>query len=381
MDHHLETIHTAYTISLINLRNSYRKDGICAGRTHFSDIWIRDSFFASLGALSVQDYGIVKRNLQTVMRYMNEDGQVPLRIGQKYFLLKYLGIQRKKQARYMEDKGISVPVDGNSLLMIVFAQYLTHTKDTQFAKNYFTKLKHVIDWNFNQDIDHDLLIEEGGYAGWADSLNKKGKVLYTNTLHYQAVVSFVQICKHLKEHTYAKEYQLLANQINDKINELFWENTYYVDQVSLKKRYIFSTDGNLFAILFGIASLEKIKLILQTVQEFQLESDFSIATNYPKYSSKETYAPFSFIRMSDYHNGLIWVWLGCVNAVAKYTAGYPDEARHILHQIALKIVEYKGVYEVYNHGKPVNRFFYKSEHGFAWSSGLFVWACKQTLIF
>jgi len=64
-------IHSAYTIALINLRNSYRKDGIFAGRHHFSDMWARDSLFASLGALSVQDYHIVKKNLLTLIQFMN----------------------------------------------------------------------------------------------------------------------------------------------------------------------------------------------------------------------------------------------------------------------------------------------------------------------
>lgn len=372
-----QLIHTAYTIALINLRNSYRKEGIYAGRRHFSDMWTRDSLFACLGALSVQDFHIVKKNLLTLLHYMKEDGQIPLRIGEKYFLLKYIGIKLPNKVRYMEDKEISIPCDGNSLFIIAFEEYLSKTNDTPFAKYQFENLKKIMDWNLSQDKDQDLLMEETGYAGWADSLNKKGKVLYTNALHYKALESFSHICGILKHDDLEKHYRDLADQVRETINQYFWEKHYYVDQINRKKRYIFSTDGNLLAILFGIADSKQAGLILETIQDFQLNTSFCIQTNYPKYTPYEIYPPFLVIHMEDYHNGLIWLWLGCLHAVVIFRLGMKKEAKEILLKLAQKIIDFKGVYEVYDKGKPVRRFFYKSEQGFAWTSGLFVWACKQ----
>ena len=81
--------------------------------------------------------------------------------------------------------------------------------------------------------------------------------------------------------------------------------------------------------------------------------------------------------MGDYHNGLHWLWIGCIDAVAKFKANNHKQAKHLLFTIAKKIVEFEGVFEVYFEGKPVKRLFYSSEQHFAWSSGLFVWACHE----
>ncbi len=41
------------------------------------------------------------------------------------------------------------------------------------------------------------------------------------------------------------------------------------------------------------------------------------------------------------------------------------------------IVKYNGVYEVYEKdGTPLKRIFYRSEHPFAWSAGLFLYASE-----
>ena len=44
--------------------------------------------------------------------------------------------------------------------------------------------------------------------------------------------------------------------------------------------------------------------------------------------------------------------------------------------MAKKMDEYNGVFEVYFKGKPLKRPFYSSARNFAWSSGLYIWACE-----
>ena len=84
--------------------------------------------------------------------------------------------------------------------------------------------------------------------------------------------------------------------------------------------------------------------------------------------------------LSDYHNGLSWLWLGCASALAKEKAGLEKEAVEILNTIADMIVDYGIVYEIYdNKGKPVKRPLYKAEYPFAWSSGMFLYAVRKIL--
>ena len=71
--------------------------------------------------------------------------------------------------------------------------------------------------------------------------------------------------------------------------------------------------------------------------------------------------------------------ISCIASVALSKSNKKEAAIELMEKIAKKIVTHNTVYEVYTKkGVPVNRLFYKSEEGFAWSAGLFIWA-YQTL--
>ena len=374
-----DIVDTAYTIALINLRNRYTYYGINAGRNHFSDLWARDFCFAGWGSLLLKDFTVVKNGLSTLLKFMSPEGQIPLRVGQKHFLLKYMfGIQGKIQARFIEDKNVSISVDNNPLFLILLERYIQQSKDLSFLKLNYQKCMKAIKWQLNQTKDNDYLMVEGAYAGWADSLKKRGKVLYTNVLHYKSLNAIISLSKQLEKKENVDKYTTIAKEVKKSINRQFWKENYYIDWVdNKKKRQFFSSDGNLLAILFGISDLEQSRAIIQTIKDKRLEESACIGTNHPKYPPHFIYPPFWLINMSDYHNGLYWLWLGCLHSVALDRLGFKDEARKTLFQIAHKIVEFKGVYEAYCGEKPVDRLFYHSEDGFAWSAGLYVWACKE----
>lgn len=373
-DHH--SIQAAYDIALKTLRERYTAQGIQAGRFQFSDLWLRDSCFAAFGALAVGDIDIVKTNLITVFDYMKSDGQVPLRIGQKNMLLKFMGFKGKTQARFVEDKGVSVPTDCNSLFVITTEKYISQTQDKLFLHHYYNQLKSAMDWNFTQDEDDDLLIEEGFYAGWADSVRKRGKVMYTNVLHFQALGSFAKLCQLAGRSGEEKHYLKLQDRVRKGLHERFWNGSYYIDWIHRHKHLYFSSDGNVLAIVFGLADTEQAKKIQLSIHNFDLDHTFSTKTNFPHYRYRHIFPLFFPIKIHDYHNGLEWLWIGCADVVAKQRIGMTRDAYELLIRLSKKIVEYNGVYEVYHNGKPLTRLFYQSEQGFAWSSGMFVWACK-----
>jgi len=87
----MDILGSAYTIALINLRHHYCDEGIIAGSSHYSDLWSRDACFAGWGALCLRDIKIVKTTIKSLLHFMKEDGQIPLRIGEKYILMKHLG--------------------------------------------------------------------------------------------------------------------------------------------------------------------------------------------------------------------------------------------------------------------------------------------------
>ena len=311
------------------------------------------------------------------MNHMLPNGQLPLRVGAYYFLLKFFGFNTKVKPRYIEDKGVSVAVDSNSLFLIVFYQYYQATKDLTFLNQNIDKLKSIIDWNFSQTDDR-LFINEGVYGGWADSLRKKGAVLYSNTLHYLATLVFSMLSDQVNSSDISSEYQKKAELIKSNINKYFWNGDYYSDWIDGDfEQMVFSTDGNVFASIFNIASDEQSKKIQKYMETNGLNNDYCSMTNFPKYTWNHIYPWFNFINMRDYHNGLRWLWVCCVDIVFKYQAGFKDESYDTLEKLSQKIVEFGGVYEVYEKGAPVKRLFYKSERNFSWSSGLYIWACKE----
>ena len=112
------------------------------------------------------------------------------------------------------------------------------------------------------------------------------------------------------------------------------------------------------------------------MKKFRMNKGFSTATNYPKYELKHIFPPFIPLFMADYHNGQDWLWIGCCDAVSKHMVGLKEEAVELLSNMAKKMDEYDGVFEVYFKGKPLKRPFYSSARNFAWSSGLYIWACE-----
>jgi len=137
----------------------------------------------------------------------------------------------------------------------------------------------------------------------------------------------------------------------------------------------FASFGNLLAILFDFADREKSLLILEFAQKNCLNS-FTLETNYPKY-------PFWRIPfwnhlggMADYSNrGCLWLQPGILYALALHKIGKKLEAQNMLIKISKTIIKHNGVFEIYERdGTPVNRYIYKSEYPFAWSSGLFLYA-------
>jgi glycogen debranching enzyme len=383
----------AYNKAKECLRQCYSELGIYAGKMHFDDYWARDGFFASLGATAIGDYKISKKELLLFLSKQKEDGQLPLRIGSKLMIAKLFRIgasreDKTKSVRYTIDRaypnGMSkIPVDQNSLFLVATEYYIRKSRDRKFAKENYEKIKNIIDWNFKQDSDSDLLIEEGYYSNWLDGIKKSGKAIYTESCHYYACKSFAQIAKGLRKWKDYKKYSHFAEEIKQRINSLMWNGSYYTDWISSdgRRHEYFSTDGNILAIVFGIADNEKAGSIIGKLSELGLENGVPYRTNYPKYKWYEIDPLLLYIAgIPDYHNGMSWLWIGCAGILAKAIAGKKKNAVFLAEKVSEIIMKYGGTYEVYEKKSesPVRRIFYRSEFPFAWAAGMFLYALKES---
>lgn len=371
----MDEIKEAYGIAVKDLRACYSDHGIIAGLHQFDDYWARDACFASFGALELGDFKIVKKMLNHFLDRIS---------GKKYCLpkkilhrrgIKFASLVRKTALGHLFTYRSR---DQNPLFVIAASNYLRKSKDIDFFKKNFPKIKNIMMDSFKHDVDRNLLLEQGFYSDWADSLRKTGEILYTNVCHYAGLKGLAYIAEVLGKKEEGREYNFLASKIKDKINTLFWNGNFYVDFVG-RGGNIFSSGGNMLAVIWGIANKKQAQCINNYIKKNRLET-FTLETNHPGYKWWQISPVVHLVGMSDYHNGLRWLWLGCIDVQAKQIIGEKKEAKELLEKISKKIIESGHVYEIYEQdGKPVRRPYYKSEVPFAWSAGMFVWAAKDFL--
>jgi len=382
----MSVIDNAYEIAKRVLKSSYRENGIVAGSGQWEQVWARDSCFASLGALALGDRGVVRRNLETLLKAQAPDGQIPLRIGhdRRDLALKILGIRVPPAQKpvYLEDKLGHHARDSNPLLVICASEFAqgASADEIEFLRRNIGAFESAVRWSLENDVDDDLLIEERAFSTWADNVRKEGKVLYSNVCHCHALECLFELELAVGNWETAARYQKLHVLIKERINQEFWNGSFYTDWIDWRRTSThFTTDGNLLAMLWGIASEDQAYLIQASMRRYRIADPVPCRTNSPRISLRDCFTPLIFLAgLTDYHNGSSWTWLGCVDAVVKHRFGQEAEAQAVLEKIAQKAVEEETFLELYDRkGRPYRKLFYRAERNFAWSAGLFVWACRE----
>lgn len=375
-------ISEAYEIAVKSLRKCYKQDWIHAWTKHFTDIWSRDSIFASFWALDLWDNYIVKKNLLKIISNLSSDWQIFLRYWSSSFfqVLKFFGLDFwKDKARYFQDKWNNVSQDQNSLFLILLYKYIKDTWDILFAKDNIKQIQKVFNWNETQ-LKWDFIFW-ANYTTWQDSVKKPWYNLINNVFYLESIKSYSKILESIwEENLIYKDY---FEEKKLKFIDFFWnkEKWYFNDWIDNREVYdYFSLDGNMFSIFFWITDSKKSEKILNflILNEENLLSPFWAKTNYPNYSFSQVCRRYHLFWMADYHNNsLYWLWLWSLVSVVLYKTWNSNLAFLELEKISKIIKKYKNVYEVYDKaGKPLKRFFYSSEENFAWSSSFFIVACN-----
>ena len=123
------------TLAFKTIKNNKRENlRLLAGTSNYGDMWTRDAFITSLGLFAHNKYlRLVKKVLEVQSKNLREDGLVPLRIGRKSYLTKFIfGFHSGPDGVpvYKDDKAFSEPTDSNPQFIIMSYLYLKHTNDT-----------------------------------------------------------------------------------------------------------------------------------------------------------------------------------------------------------------------------------------------------------
>lgn len=357
-----------YNVAVKCLRKCYTEKGIMAGTTHYSNYWSGDGFFASFGACALGDFQIVKKEINLFLSKQRDDGMLPLRIGQENMLLGFAGFKMNDGTPvYREDKAGHTPMFQNSLLIMAACNYIRKSGDKTFARQILPKLEKTIAWY--QPRGH--LLEEKPYSTWADAVKKQGRVLYTNVLFCRALYDMHLLSAMLgKKSDFFERYE----ETKRAINRHFWSGKYYYDWIDKEKEKYFPVPENMLAVLLGIADHSRSESIIEEAED--MDAGFTVWNVRPKYKRKHRSPFLEIAGMADYQDGLLWLWPGCLYALA--LKKLMRDPVPIMERISRKINEYGTVYEIYNpDGTPVKRRLYTTEKDFAWSSGMFVYAFNE----
>jgi glycogen debranching enzyme len=364
-------ISKAREIAERDLRQCYFKGKVLASLLNFSDFWARDTFWALPGILKMGDFGVARSCFELFLKYQKADGLIPRKIALDYNGFKYLfkkSIKRKKpRAIYNGNIPISDYIDGNSLFIIALDKYLTETRDFDFAKDNFKKVRKIIEW-YDYKLKN-LFIKEYFLANWMDTIFKNGYVLYSNVLYCRALESFSQICRFTGHENVAIDYEEKHLEMRERINSHFWNGEFFDDQLGHHKH--FDVAGNVTACFFGIAPPDRAEIIFKKLES--IKKDKLCPTVDPLYPFWKICPAAYLLGIPEYQNGISWMWIDLLAVGALFKFGKKEEALKHFSEISEIIVKNGAVYETYwPDGRPFNKLLWKSAVPFAWASGLFL---------
>ncbi len=371
-----------HRIAKKDLRDCYHNEGVFASKINFSDYWARDTFWASLGMMAIDDDEQAKKSLALFLKNQRKDGKIPRKICLDFNLIKYLGIQiprKKPRPIFTSPIKLFFSFDDNLLLTISFCHYIEKTGDFDFAKKYFDQIALAIKFYQNKKLIRDSLLNEIGLGNWMDTVFKKGAVLYTNCLWFGALKRFEKLSQEIGKGQW--QFEIKSEKVAEKIQEKFWLESkgYFADNVCRKKQIpYFDLAGNVLAIIFGIAKQKQAEKIILKADSIKKKKDFLHPINHPRYPLWKI-SPATFpLGIADYQNMNNWSWIEILLILAKFRSGQNKKGLKNLESFSKVVLKLDTICETYNlNGTPFDHLFWKSARPFAWSAGLLLWVLSE----
>lgn len=366
------------------LRQCYQNRGVIASPVHFSNYWSRDSFWAMPGMIDgdKEDLEMAKSTLDLFMEYQRSDGKIPRKIVSDVNIFKRIGISVKRPFLlpvYASPIIYLYSLDDNLLFVIAFCKYINKTGNHDFANAKYYKLVSSLTFYRQKRLFRKGLLYEFGLGNWMDTILKRGFILYTNCLWYQALNELQKLSEEL-----GREFPSslpTPQKVRLLIQKEFWnkEEGFFVDGVSKKgkQKMFFDTAGNLLAVLFGIADENQVEQVFKKMKSIRSEQGLH-PTNEPLYPFRKV-NPLTYLAgIQKYHNGISWSWIEIIYVLSLLKANELKKAREQLSILNELIIKNNSLHETYHlSGEPFGSAIWKSAVPFAWSSGLFLQAMKE----
>jgi glycogen debranching enzyme len=366
------------------LTNSLNKEILHAGYRNFSESWARDFGFAAHGLLALKQFNPVKETLEAFLWHQKPDGQLPVKLHSIHvvtrFLHSFLGREQPTEfllrPKFISGHG-APSLDGQALLVIGGLAYTQATGNSIFLEKHWSELRLAMRWleSYRKDSDEDPLLHQGAFADWADSIARRGRVLYTNVVYWKALSEMSIAATQLDLREEAVDYFVKAEKVLRAINRYFWRDElgYFITSDELTQ---LSSDGNLLAIAWGLTKHEQAESILRVMHKARMAEPVPTRVTYPSYPRQLIALENLLGGMASYHTNASWLWIGAWHVIALVRTGHLEEAQKLVRRIMRVIVQDRQVNEVHApNGEPLSSMWYTSEAPLTWNAGMVIYAC------
>ena len=375
-----ENLHSA--IQTRHLTNHSSKKILHAGYRNFRESWARDFGFAAYGLLALELYDTVKETLEAFLWHQTPEGQLPVKLHSIHvvtrFLYSFFGREQPMETmlkpKYSSGHG-APSLDGQGMLIIAALAYVDEMKDNTFLQTHWEKLQLAVKWleSYRKDPE-DVLLYQGAYADWADSIARRGRILYTNVIYWKALSGMASAAASQDLKKEAIHYHAEAENVSYAINTQLWRPDlgYFVTSDGLHQ---LSSDGNLLAISWGLTKTGQAESILKVMEEAGMAEPVPTRVVYPSYPVELVALENLLGRLPNYHTDASWLWIGAWHVIALVKTGHVDKAHQLVARITEVIIREKQVNEVHApNGQPLSSIWYKSESPLSWNAGMIIYA-------
>jgi glycogen debranching enzyme len=365
-----------------HLTNDSSKKILHAGYRNFRESWARDFGFAAYGLLALQLYDTVKETLEAFLWHQTTEGQLPVKLHSIHvvtrFLYSFFGREQPMETmlkpKYVSGHG-APSLDGQGMLIIAALTYIRKTEDITFLQTHWERVRLAVRWleSYRKDPE-DILLHQGAYADWADSIARRGRVLYTNVIYWKALSEMASAAASQGWKEEAAYYHAAAEKVSDAINTQLWRPDlgYFVTSDGLDQ---LSSDGNLLAIAWGLAKTEQAQSILNVMEAAGMAEPVPTRVVYPSYPVELVALENLLGRLPNYHTDASWLWIGAWHVIALVRTGHIEKAHQLVARITEVIIREKQVNEVHApNGQPLSSIWYKSESPLSWNAGMIIYA-------
>lgn len=366
------------------LKNGQYREILHAGYRNFRESWARDFGFACYGLIALEQYDTVRQTLEAFFWYQTSDGQLPVKLHSLDFVTRYfhsfLGREQSTEgvlrAKYISAHG-APSLDGQAILVISALTYAQKTKNVEFIKTYWGSLISAMTWLENHKYhDQDVLLDQQSFADWADSVARRGHVHYTNVLYWKALLEIAHAAESMNMTAHTDFYKDQADLVGKAIQQRFWRDElgYFVTSDTLPQ---LSSDGNLLAIAWGLATPQQAESILHHMELAGMASPVPTRVSSTPYPRELIAIENVLAGVANYHTEAAWLWLGSWHVIALVKSGNLPKAEELLARLSTVIVRDKQIHEVYGpNGDPLTSIWYKPESPLTWNAGMFIYACR-----